>query len=343
MILATAGDDVDPLTQLAIKHGTDKWGLHFYTPIYHAFFRHLRDKPVRLLEIGVGGYGMASYGGASLAMWADYFPQGYIVGIDLAEKRLSLGPRVQTMRGSQADPSFLAQVDQEHGPFDIIIDDGSHVPQHVATSFNFLFPKLRDPGLYVIEDVQTCFWPSFGGSVLDGGATMALARLALEHLNHAEIKVAQPKLQVTDFAKSICSFHAYHNIFVIEKGDNSEPSNFDYRLDNVHAARAQRVIETQLATAPNPAGYATLASMALASRDLAKTWSILNGAMAQWPDDAGLLWIAYTAAAASRDQQREVEYLGRLLKLEPDNAELNQLLQAAQARTPSSASQKMPT
>jgi hypothetical protein len=27
--------EVDPLTRLAIKHGTDKWGPHFYTPVYH--------------------------------------------------------------------------------------------------------------------------------------------------------------------------------------------------------------------------------------------------------------------------------------------------------------------
>jgi hypothetical protein len=73
---ALSSDDIDPLTLLAIRHGTDKWGPHFYTPIYHAVFAHLRDRPVRLLEIGVGGYKLRDVGGASLAMWADYFPHG---------------------------------------------------------------------------------------------------------------------------------------------------------------------------------------------------------------------------------------------------------------------------
>ena len=41
----------------------------------------------------------------------------------------------------------------------VFIDDGSHVPAHVATSFYALFPRLADGGLYVIEDVQTAFWP----------------------------------------------------------------------------------------------------------------------------------------------------------------------------------------
>jgi hypothetical protein len=61
-------DEIDPLTRLAIKHGTDKWGVHFYAPVYHALFAPLRDKPIRLLEIGVGGYRLAKVGGASLAV-----------------------------------------------------------------------------------------------------------------------------------------------------------------------------------------------------------------------------------------------------------------------------------
>src|SRR5262245_10917439 len=144
-------DVLDPLTVLAIKHGTDKWGPHFYTPVYHSLFAHLREKPIRLLEVGIGGYGSTTVGGASLAMWAEYFPQGHIVGIDVSPKRLALDARVTTLVGSQDDPAFLARVSDEHGRFDIIIDDGSHVPQHVAATFHILFPRLADGGLYVIE------------------------------------------------------------------------------------------------------------------------------------------------------------------------------------------------
>jgi hypothetical protein len=45
------------LTSLGKIYKTDKVGTHhFYTPIYEHWFRSLRYKPVRLLEIGVGGY-----------------------------------------------------------------------------------------------------------------------------------------------------------------------------------------------------------------------------------------------------------------------------------------------
>ena len=178
---------------------------------------------------------------------------------------------------------------EEHGPFDIVIDDGSHIPKHVIASFNILFPKLADDGLYVIEDVQTSFWPQFGGSVLDGGATMHLAKTILEHLNHAEIKIVQPKRQVADFVKSIRSFRAYHNIFVIEKGDNTEPSNYDYRLDNIHAARALRTIQDELKRSPTAAGYANLIDFYRYARNLPEAWAVANDALTKWPDHSGVL------------------------------------------------------
>lgn len=115
------GRAIDPLTRLVIKHGTDKWGPHFYTPIYHGLFARLRDKPIRLLEIGVGGYGLKTSGGASLAMWAEYFPHGQITGIDIVDKRSQTDPRLKLFQGSQDDPVFLKKVSDERGPFDIII------------------------------------------------------------------------------------------------------------------------------------------------------------------------------------------------------------------------------
>jgi cephalosporin hydroxylase len=319
-------EETDPLTRIAICRGTDKWGTHFYTPVYHRLFAHLRDKPVRLLEIGIGGYQFAKLGGASLAMWADYFPHGRILGIDVFAKTLDLGPRVTVRQGSQDDAAFLTRMSAEHGPFDIVIDDGSHVPAHVTASFHILFPLLADGGLYVIEDVQSTFLPQSGGSVLDGGGTMHLARAILEHLHHAEIQIVQPNRRVSDFAKSIRSFRAWHNIFVVEKGDNTEPSNFDFRLDNVHAARALRTIKGELVRAPTPAVYASLIDINLRARNLREAWGLVEEALAKWPDAPAVLFAAYSAAMQSGNKALELEFLRRLAALEPDNGELQALL-----------------
>jgi hypothetical protein len=321
---ASSMTDVDPLTALAIRYGTDKWGPHFYTPIYHELFAHLRDQPVRLLEIGIGGYGYQTAGGASLRMWADYFPQGRIVGIDISPKTLTLDPRITTLVGSQEDRAFLDRVSTEHGPFDIVIDDGSHIPAHVLASFYALFPRLASRGIYVIEDVQTTFWPRFGGSLLDGGPTMKLALSVLEWLNHAEIKAEQPTAQLASFADQIRSLRAYHNLIAIEKGDNSAPSNFNYQLDNPHAANALRMLEAELARAPTPEVYGNLIDVLAHGGDHARALQLVADALAKWPDHPAVLSAASNAAVMRGDMRAKLAYVERFVRLEPGNATLRQ-------------------
>ena len=68
--------------------------------------------------------------------------------------------------GSQADPAFLAKVVQELGPFDIIIDDGSHVVSHQIASFNALFDEALKPGgIYMVEDLETSYWGHRSGQI----------------------------------------------------------------------------------------------------------------------------------------------------------------------------------
>jgi hypothetical protein len=70
----------DDLPRLAVHFGTDKWGDHRYAQHYHAHFAPLRRKPLRLLEIGVGGFQDPKQGGASPRMWRTYFPRAQTTG-----------------------------------------------------------------------------------------------------------------------------------------------------------------------------------------------------------------------------------------------------------------------
>jgi hypothetical protein len=79
--------DHDDLTALAKIYQTDKWENHFYTPVYEKWFGSLRYKPIRLLEIGVGGNAKSQMGGNSLRMWKRYFHKGKITGIDIHDKK----------------------------------------------------------------------------------------------------------------------------------------------------------------------------------------------------------------------------------------------------------------
>src|SRR4051812_10712004 len=66
------------LSSLAILHGSDKYGGHFYTPHYQQHFAPLRRRKINLLEIGIGGYSEPANGGASLRMWKSYFSRANI-------------------------------------------------------------------------------------------------------------------------------------------------------------------------------------------------------------------------------------------------------------------------
>lgn len=324
--LADASEAVDPLTRLAIRHGTDKWGPHFYTPIYHSLFGRFRERPVRLLEIGVGGQNSAVIGGASLRMWADYFPKGRIVGIDIAEKRLETGDRVTILQGSQTDPDFLAGVVAAHGPFDIIIDDGSHRPQDVRASFDILFPGLADNGLYVIEDIQTAFWPDFGGSSADGADTMSLATSVLLGINHEEIRVVAPERPVAATAATIRALRAWHNLLVFEKGDNGEPSSARYDIDNAHAQRAIAIAQHELADSPTPAGLAQLAHTYMLGRRYREALEIIERGLGLCPDDTHLLMLGLKAAKRCGDRVRPKEYVDRLAPLAGSDPAVRELL-----------------
>ncbi|HUQ60767.1 class I SAM-dependent methyltransferase [Lentzea sp.] len=209
------------LGELAVELGSDKWGdMHWYTQHYERHFARLRTEPVRVLEIGIGGYDDPDSGGGSLRMWERFFPRGLVLGLDIAEKNIT-GPRIMTVRGDQSDAGFLDRLGRELGPFDVVIDDGSHLNDHVRTSFHALFPHVRAGGLYVVEDLQTAYWPSWGGHPegADGTST-GMLKSFVDGLNHAE--VGDPRAAGSFLQRNISGISFHHNIAFVEKGTNAE-------------------------------------------------------------------------------------------------------------------------
>ena len=221
------GREPDPLTRLAMLHGTDKWGEHLYTPHYHRIFAGRRERVARVLEIGIGGYDNPHCGGLSLLMWRDYFPKAHITGFDIAPKALPAQDRITVLRGDQSDPEDLARLARDHGPFDIIIDDGSHRPEHVMASFEALFEHLTPDGIYAVEDTQTTHMPAFGGG-WPGTAETCTLRYFQElagALNHREIALAWPEVALPARAAEITEIRFLHNLIFVHRGDNTAPSN----------------------------------------------------------------------------------------------------------------------
>lgn len=213
------------LTEIAQRTGTDKWGVHYYTPHYEQHLGHLRDDDFVLLEIGVGGYARTGQGGGSLRMWRRYFRHAHIVGLDIEDKSFLDRPRLTTVQGDQTDLAVLESVVTRFGVPRVVIDDGSHRPDDIIASFEALFPLLPDGAVYAIEDTQTSYWPEFGGSEdrESPATTMGFVKRLVDGLNHEEFLDPGYEAGYTD--THVRAVHCYHNLVVIEKGDNREGSN----------------------------------------------------------------------------------------------------------------------
>lgn len=139
---------------------------------YERIFAPLRERPVRLLEIGV------AYGG-SCELWSDFFPHPdtRVIGLDVALPEATgdanSNSRITLEKCDQNDGERLREIALRYGPFDIVIDDGSHRYAETLKCYRQLFDHVRTGGYYVIEDWGVGYWPDRQHVFSDGaGNTM---------------------------------------------------------------------------------------------------------------------------------------------------------------------------
>lgn len=168
------------LNKIALEKGTDKSSqIHDYCRKYEKWLPFNRLEPLVLLEIGV-------LNGSSIRMWREYYPNAKVVGLDInpdCKKIEDLKSGIYVETGSQIDTSFLDRVVYEHGPFDFIVDDGSHVNSHVVFSFQYLFPHLKSEGVYVIEDSCTAYWKEYGGGLGESASSIEYCKSLIDEVN----------------------------------------------------------------------------------------------------------------------------------------------------------------
>jgi len=149
------------LCELATTFGTDKCNFHHYTPHYHEMFKDRREQVKKVLEIGIGDpasmadpSGKPYRAGASLRMWEKFFCNSEIFALDNNPNLLINEGRIHSFYCDQGDTAQLLDIEGKIGrDFDLIVDDGSHVPEHQVNTAKLLVPLLAPHGIYVIEDV----------------------------------------------------------------------------------------------------------------------------------------------------------------------------------------------
>jgi len=139
------------LDELAIKYQTDKSSKHHnFVVFYEKYLKHLRNTEINLIEVGVKH-------GASINMWRDYFENGTIHGADIIPGRAVLNKNIELHKVDQNSKSQLETLFRTHGPFDIIVDDGSHKMSHQQNTLEVGLKYLKPSGIFIMEDLHTSY------------------------------------------------------------------------------------------------------------------------------------------------------------------------------------------
>ena len=164
------------ISKLCEKYGSDKgfinpdekkpysWMPHSYASYYYSIFNLSKDDIKLIFECGLGtnnpnlASNMTETGmpGASLRVWKDYFRNAKIYGGDIDKDILFEEGRIKTFYVDQLDTSSINSMWKNINleDFDIIIDDGLHTPEANLNFFFNSFDKLKNNGIYIIEDVK---------------------------------------------------------------------------------------------------------------------------------------------------------------------------------------------
>jgi hypothetical protein len=198
----------NPLEHYFDSHheGPGIWKFRHYFDIYHRHFAKFQGREINILEIGI-------YSGGSLGMWKQYFgPKCRVFGVDIAEDCKSYEDEQTTILiGDQSDRKFWARVRSEVPPLDVVIDDGSHVPEHQIVTLEEMLPHVRLGGVFLCEDMETT------GNRMMEYVTSLTRNLCEANKTNPDGTISETSTHASWFQSQIHSVHFYPFVTVIEK------------------------------------------------------------------------------------------------------------------------------
>lgn len=170
---------------------SDKWSL--YLAEYERLLDGYRDKPIRLLEIGVQN-------GGSLDIWSKYFSNASsVIGCDVNQSCSLLSyddPCISLIVGDANADDVCEQVLQCSPQLDIIIDDGSHLSGDIIKSFALYFPHVVEGGIYIAEDLHCSYWSDFQGGLFDPYSSISFFKRLADIINHEHWGIAKTRADI---------------------------------------------------------------------------------------------------------------------------------------------------
>lgn len=146
-------------TQIADLFGIDKGSLHeghMYTLTYEEHLTKYKSSKPCIVEIGIND---TRFPGGCLKFWDSIFENMEYYGFDIVDcTHLKYNvDKIKIFKGDQNNKNNLLEFIYKYelpNRIDVIIDDGSHHSEHILTSFETLYPFLKNGGIYFIEDLH---------------------------------------------------------------------------------------------------------------------------------------------------------------------------------------------
>ena len=218
-----------------LMQSSDKGYHHGYHRYYYPILKEFEFYPIRLLEIGVDD-------GKSMDIWKSFFNKpDHIYGIGYKNYQTKeiekVNDHMTLYMGDQSSKVFLNRmIETSGGQFDVIIDDGSHVPSHVITSFETLWGALKPGGYYIIEDIETSYWGKhasiYGYSFKNEISVIEYFKKRLDEVNN--------EFRKNTHTSTIGSVSFMNNMIIIKKMSNVDTQyckrkyRFEHFLPNLY-------------------------------------------------------------------------------------------------------------
>lgn len=271
-VAAQASDGGKEFLAALVASESDKYYRHHYENYYIHWLQPFRHVPkLKLLEIGADK-------GRSLLLWSNYFTDPeLIVGLAYGEDARDIDQTVSTnqqtgkmreivqiVKGDQSKTETMEKL-KTMGPYHIIVDDGSHVPDHMAFSLFSLWNSVKPGGLYVLEDLECNYWAA--GSTIYGyplrGTGIGTSpkdnvvekiKQLIDTLVKNQIGATKEDLSIMPGDENICSIEFGKNLVVLRKCSEAELANSPPLLSKVYDANLM-ADWVQRAISSNPEGF----------------------------------------------------------------------------------------
>jgi hypothetical protein len=220
------------------KHNSAKYGE--FRNIYSKIFSELSQKKEKIIVLEIG-----QRRGETFKCLLDIFPNSIIYGLDIGIDEYKNGDvknmlenyggdRAKLYVGDQKNIELLNKIGTDvmnnYNGFDLIIDDGGHKMEQQQISLKTLSNYMKPYGKYIIEDIETSYYSSFGGGEIGKkNTTIDLLKNLIDVINRDFTRgyykhLNRPRRDVVKYSKFIND----DKIFSLEIFPNCAILNFGY-------------------------------------------------------------------------------------------------------------------